>query len=49
MYKLKVWAGRSWHWGIKSYDTIEAASKRVEELKAVGIKAKIAPSSELYN
>lgn len=49
MYRLKVWAGRSWHWGRVSYETFEAATKRVAELKAVGIKAKVAPSSELFN
>lgn len=49
MFRLKVWISRHWTWGRVSYDTLETATQRVQELKAVGIKAKVAPSSELFN
>lgn len=49
MFRLKVWFSNDWHWGRVSYETLEAATKRIAELKAVGIKAKAVPSSELYN
>ena len=49
MFRLVVWHNRHWKWGIRDYDTLEAAIERVEQLKAVGIKAKVKPISELLN
>lgn len=49
MFKLKVWASGRWRWGIRTYDSLNAAEQRVLELKSVGIKAKIAKAEELYN
>ena len=49
MFRLKVWVFDRWQWGRKSYDSLEAAKSRVEELRAFGIKAKVAHSSELFN
>lgn len=48
MYVLQVKFRRSWKWGINTYETKEAAQKRVEELAAKGIKARIRLASELY-
>ena len=49
MFRLKVWASGSWRWGLITYASREAAENRVKELKAVGIKAKIAKNEELFN
>lgn len=41
-FRLKVkYTKRSWKTGINVYDTIEQANARVEELKKVGITAKV--------
>lgn len=42
MFRLKVKRGRKYVEGVKEYTTIEEAQKRIEELKKVGIVAKIA-------
>lgn len=42
MIRLKVKRGRKYVEGVKEYPTIEEAQKRIEELKKVGIVAKIA-------
>lgn len=49
MYRLQVWFQRHWKWGIQTYDTLEAATARVEELKKVGIKSRVKTSAELFN
>ena len=41
MVRLKVKRGRKFVDGIREYATIEDAKKRIEELKKVGIIAKI--------
>ena len=48
MYRLQVWFDRHWKWGLNDY-TLEQAQRRVEELKAKGIKARIKPAYELFN
>ena len=49
MYRLKVWASGRWRWGLVTYSSREAAENRLNELRAVGIKAKIAKNEELFN
>lgn len=46
MYRLQVWFDRHWKWGLNDY-TLEQAQRRVEELKAKGIKARVKPIEEL--
>ena len=48
MFRLQVWFDRHWKWGIKTYSTMEEALRRVQQLKAAGIKAKVARESELF-
>ncbi len=48
MYILQVKHRRVWRWGIKTYATMEAAQKRVQELGNVGIKARIRRAAELF-
>lgn len=48
MYKLQVWFKKRWKWSVKEYKTIEEAKARVEELRKIGIKARVKLSSELY-
>lgn len=47
-YRLQVWFHRHWKWGVNDY-TLEEAQRRISELKAVGIKARIKPATELFN
>lgn len=49
MFRLKVKFGSKWKWGVNDYTSREAAQKRVEELRAVGIISKIEPLSKLLN
>ncbi len=49
MFRLKVWSSGRWRWGLRKYDSLEAAENRVKELKKVGIRAKIARAEDLYN
>lgn len=49
MYRLQVWFNKHWKWGLNDYATLEAATARVAELKAVGIKARVKPVAELFN
>lgn len=48
MYRLQVWCMKHWVWGRNEYDSMEAATARVAELKKAGIKARVKPSRELY-
>lgn len=48
MYRLQVRFQGSWKWGIREYDTMEDAQKRIKELSKVGIKSRIRKSSELF-
>lgn len=48
MYTLQVNFHGKWKWGIKQYDTKEAADARVAELAAVGIKSRIRLTSDLF-
>lgn len=48
MYKLQVWFKRHWKWSVKEYSTIEEAEARIEELRRIGIKARVRLSSEQY-
>ena len=47
-YRVQVYVGKSWRWGLHDY-TKEQAEARVNELKQVRIKARIRPSKELFN
>lgn len=47
MYRLQIRFGKQWRWGVNDY-SLEQAQKRVEELKAVGIKARVKPVAELF-
>ena len=47
MYVLQLKVKGSWRVGQNHYDTIEDAQKRIEELKAVGIKARARLVSEV--
>ena len=47
-YRLQVWYARHWKWGLHDY-TLEQAKRRIDELKEVGIKARIKPAYELFN
>lgn len=49
MYRLQVMYQRRWKWGIRSYNTIEEALKRVGELAKVGIEARVKTEYELFN
>ena len=48
MYRLFVKRGRKWVWGIREYDSLEAAEARVRELEAVGIKSRVRRNEELF-
>ena len=47
-YRIQVWFDNHWKWGLHDY-TWSEATQRFNQLKAVGIKARIRPSSELFN
>ena len=49
MFRLQVWFNKYWKWGVNDYVTLEAATARLNELKAAGIKARIKPASELID
>lgn len=49
MFRLQVWYKKAWKWGIVEYDSLEAANKRVAELKRIGIKARVRNNAELFN
>ena len=46
MYRLQIYHERRWKWGIRDY-SLEEAQKRIGELKAHGIKARVKPIAEL--
>lgn len=46
MVRIQIWTEGSWVWGIHDY-TPSQAQERMKILKAVGIKARIRPLSEL--
>lgn len=48
MYTLQLKDRRVWRWGIKRYETIEDAQRRVKELAKVGIKARIRKTAEIF-
>ena len=49
MYRLQVWFKRHRKWSIKEYSTIEEAEARIEELRRIGVKARVRLSADLYN
>lgn len=49
MYRLQVWFKRRWKWSVKEYSTIEEAEARIEELRRIGVKARVRLSADLYN
>ncbi len=49
MYRLQVVFKGNWRWGVVEYDSIEKANARVEELKKVGIKARVRKNEDLFN
>ena len=40
-YTLEIWYIDHWKEGIKFYDTLEEANKRIEDLAKIGIKARL--------
>lgn len=48
MYRLQVKYYGEWKWGIREYDTLDAAKNRVKELAKVGIKARVKLTAELF-
>ena len=48
MFRIQVRYNGRWKWGVNDYQTLEAAEKRIAELKKVGIKARIKPAAELF-
>ncbi len=48
MFRLQVWYGNRWKWGIVEYDSIDAANARVAELNRVGIKSRVRKNEELF-
>ena len=49
MYRLQVKVNKNWRWGLVEYASLEQAQARVEELKAVGITARVRENKELFN
>jgi hypothetical protein len=47
MYRLQVYVNKKWVWGLNDYETHEAAIKRLTQMKAVGIKARVRPLADL--
>ncbi len=47
-YRLQIWYGRRWKWGLNDY-TLKQAENRLAELSNVGIKARIKPLADLFN
>ena len=47
MYRLQIYFKKHWKCGINTYPTFESASIRAEELKKIGIKARIKSEGEL--
>ena len=47
-YRIQIWHNLGWKCGLHDYNWHEAVG-RCRQLKAVGIKARIRPSSELFN
>lgn len=48
-YRLQVWVMGHWTWGRNKYDSYQAATERVQQLKGAGIKARIKRAEELYD
>lgn len=46
MVRIQIWTEGRWVWGLHDY-TPAQAQERMKRLKAVGIKARIRPLSEL--
>lgn len=49
MYTLQVKCEGRWRWSIHTYETLDAARRRVNELTRVGIKSRVKLTSELYS
>ena len=49
MYRLQVFYKKRWIWGVVEYDSVESANARVRQLSEVNIRARVRPSSELFN
>ena len=47
-YRIQVWTEGDWKWGLHDY-TKDQAETRAKQLSHVGIKARIRPSSDLFN
>lgn len=49
MYTLQIKCECRWRWSIHTYETLDAARHRVNELARVGIKSRVKLASELYS
>lgn len=48
MFTLQVKYNGRWKWGIRTYETLEDAKRRIAELAAVGIRSRVRLTAELY-
>ena len=48
MFTLEVRYSGRWKWGVRTYNTLEDAERRVRELERVGIHSRIRKSSDLW-
>lgn len=48
MFTLEVRYSGRWKWGVRTYNTLEDAERRVKELASVGIHSRIRKASDLW-
>ena len=48
MFTLQVKYNGRWKWSIRTYQTMEDAKRRIEELAQGGIKSRVRLAAELY-
>ena len=48
MYRLEVKCSGKWRWGVRMYETLADAEKRIKELARIGIKARIKEAGAFY-
>lgn len=49
MFRLQIMYGKTWKWGVRTYNSLEEATARVETLASVGIKARVRYEKALAN
>lgn len=48
MFTLEVRYSGRWKWGVRTYNTLEDAERRVKELASIGIRSRIRKASDLW-